>query len=83
MSYVGIGREGKKGKEEDRKKRKERKGEKGGVQFLLVFQHSSKESPSPEGGWSALQGRVLLLWLPLSKGHSMAMEFNLNSRAGS
>ena len=46
------------------------------------FHHSSKESPHLEGGCSALQGRVLLLLrLLLSKGHSMAMGFSLNSGA--
>ena len=51
----------KKGKGKVERKEKKEKEKMRGVQFLLVFQHSSEESPCPEWGWSALQGRVLLL----------------------
>ena len=73
---------GKERKGKHRKKRKERKGEEERSPVSTGFPASSKESPRPEGGWSALQGRVLLLLrLLLPKGHSMAIGFSLNNGA--
>ena len=44
-----IERKEKKGKGNIERKEKKGKEKRRGVQFLLVFQHSNKESPCPEG----------------------------------
>ena len=72
-------REKYKGMEKEKKGKEKRRG---GPVFYWFFQHSIKESPHLEGGWYALQGRVLfLLWLLLSNGHPMAMGSSFNSGA--